>query len=1241
VSRYGKKFRVNSKRQRAESSVEGPFCLQVEQSQPFSQHDAVLNCLFAVNLFNFVPNADVGRPKKLPPMKLTEIHVCLRISVFGVLISSSLLQSVSAQIQGELLDKEGAVEFSQQFTNWAPAAIGLGLNVQDRLRTLSLSRATVRLAELDRVRMDELTTLEILPPKETTSKATLDLRAGAIYFFTRDKPREFLIQTPHAIGASRGTEFLVQVQPGQTLLTVFDGEVSLANPQGSLILTNGEQGSVLPGQAPVKTAVIQATNIVQWWLYYPAVLDLQEIPFTPAEAAALGPSTTAYRSGNLRSALEAYPAGRTPQSDPERVYYAGLLLSVGQVDKADALITTVRIPLANALREVIAAVAKQPLPDLPRPILASEWLARSYYLQRTSLKDALEAARRATEKSPSFGFSWARVAELEFSFGRHRESADALERALDLSPKNAEALALRGFVLSAQNKTAAALNSFQQAIEADGALGNGWLGRGLCRIRQGDFSEGRRDLQTAAALEPNRSFLRSYLGKAFGQEYDTLHARRELSLARRLDQNDPTPWLYESWLNYQQNQPNAAVSDLETSKALNDNRAVYRSRFLLDQDRAVASSSLARIYQDAGLNQVSVNEATRAVTYDYADYSAHLFLADSFYALRDPSLFNLRYETAWFNELLLANALAPAGTRTISQNISQQEYTRMFERDGLGFDTFSQYRSDGQFWEITSQYGTFGRTSYSLDLDYSHNEGYRPNDDLSRIEWFTQIKQQLSPQDTVLLLTKYEDFQSGDNRQLYDKNSADPRFRFDEYQAPQLVGLYHREWAPGIHTLVLVDRLVNEQTFSDHHSAFQGPAFHVLETNSLNPTTYELEVNQRFNSSMLENKFEMYGTEVNQIFQSEKQILLAGGRFQTGNFDAKDRIDTPLATNGLPDPFLAALFTNPPAHIDEDFGRYSVYGYYTLKPVPELLLTAGISYDHLEFPDNFRFSPINAGSTTRNLLAPKGAIVWSPGPAMTVRGAYSEGLGGVTFDDAYRLEPTQLGGFNQTFRSIIPESEVGSLAGAKYQTYGAALEFKLPTRTYLTLQAQYLKADSDEDIGVFYDAGGALPPPPQISPGTLREELRYREITFWGSLNQLIARDWSVGLDYRYTDSKLRWNYPTIPTNTPGLAPLNRTERGKLHQTDAFVQFTHPSGFFGRAEALWFLQDNSGYTPARPGKDFVQVNLLAGYRFWHRRAELTFGILNVGGDDYHLNPLNFYSELPHGRVFMGRVRLSF
>jgi len=104
----------------------------------------------------------------------------------------------------------------------------------------------------------------------------------------------------------------------------------------------------------------------------------------------------------------------------------------------------------------------------------------------------------------------------------------------------------------------------------------------------------------------------------------------------------------------EENHINEAVRDLEQSIELNDNRRVYRSAFLLDQDRAVRSSSLANVYQSAGLREASVRESARAVSDDYANASAHLFLSDSYSALRDPARNNLRYETPWFAERLLA-----------------------------------------------------------------------------------------------------------------------------------------------------------------------------------------------------------------------------------------------------------------------------------------------------------------------------------------------------------------------------------------------------------------------------------------------------------------------------------------------------------------------------------------------------------------------------------------------------------
>ena len=104
----------------------------------------------------------------------------------------------------------------------------------------------------------------------------------------------------------------------------------------------------------------------------------------------------------------------------------------------------------------------------------------------------------------------------------------------------------------------------------------------------------------AAALEPQRALLRSYLGKSFAEAGEPQRASHELALAKRLDPADPTAWLYAALVDEQYNRVNDGVRDLEKSLELNYNRRLYRSEFLLDQDRAVRSASLAAIYRDAG-----------------------------------------------------------------------------------------------------------------------------------------------------------------------------------------------------------------------------------------------------------------------------------------------------------------------------------------------------------------------------------------------------------------------------------------------------------------------------------------------------------------------------------------------------------------------------------------------------------------------------------------------------------------
>ena len=1164
------------------------------------------------------------------------LPVCILLGV----ISGRLVPVALAGEQGKLLSTEGTVEFSRQKLGWSAAVVNQQLESQDRLRTLALSRAMVQLAELGRVRLDELTTLEILPPRSPGSKGTLDLKSGAIYFFTRDRPREFDIHTPQALAASRGTEFLVSIEPdGREVFLVFDGEVELSNPLGHVLVSKGEQGIVEPGEPPRKTAVIQSTRIVQWWLYYAAVLDPDELSLDQQQRQVLAKSLDAYRRGSLLQALKDYPDGRTPENDDERIFLAALLLSVGQVASAERLLslTNSSSSLARAVRATIDTVQNRDVELAAHPLTATEWLADSYQQQfRFNLTAALASARKATGQSPGFGFAWARVAELEFSFGHTAAAAAAIDKALALSPLNSQAWVMKGFLLCQQLQWLAAREAFEKAVALDPGLGNAWLGRGLVRIRLGNPTGGREDLQTAAAMEPNRSLLRSYLGKAFDFTDDQVNANRELALAKQLDAADPTPWLYSALILRQQFRYNEAVAELERSVALNDDRRVYRSRLLLDEDQAVRGASLATVYRAAGMNEVSVREAALAVTYDYGNFSAHEFLAQSFNALRDPTDFNLRYDTAWLNESLLANLLAPVGAGTLSRNVTPQEYSRLFTANQVGLTSTTEYRTDGQFHQQATQYGTYGRLSYSLDLDYRNYDGTRPNNSLSRIEWFSQIKYQLTPKDSIFLLAEYRDYSSGDNFQYYNPAQASPHYSYTESQTPNILGAYHHEWSPGVHTLALGGRLENHQQFSD-----RGVNALILQTNGVGSVTgtFTLGLDPTTGNDIggvdVANTvdFDIYTAELNQIFQGDMQTLVLGARMQGGQFTTQS-----VMTNIQP-PYLAQFFLDPPANANENnnYDRASVYGYYTVEPVERLWLTAGLAYDYMNYPANFRSPPVSAGNDTRYHLGPKAALVWSPLPEITLRGIYSSSLGGVSYENSYRLEPAQLAGFVQSYGALIPESVVGSVSAPTYDVAGVALDLKFKTRTYVGLLAQYLTADVQDQIGVF-DFPDAVPPSARSAvPSSTPRHLEYYEPSLAITANQLVGDCWGLGAQYRITESKLQTLYPQILPVDPN---ADNTVRATLQQAKLFVVFNHPSGFFTRLESLWFHQDNRGYSPSLPGDDFVQENILLGYRFPHQYGEVSFGVLNLSNTDYHLNPLNTYGEIPTERCFVVRLQIS-
>ena len=224
------------------------------------------------------------------------------------------LARAQAPASSLLLTKEGKVEVARAGqAAWSTGATNQSLANGDRVRTGSRSRATIRLSDASVLVVKELTTLEIRPPQTPGANTGFDLKSGSSYFFNRERPGTVEFRTPLASGAIRGTEFhLTVAENGRTEVALFDGAVDLTNDFGGAKLTSNEQAVIDPGQAPRKTAMLEASSIIQWVLYYPAVLDASELGLSDAEKSALTDSLAAYRTGDLLAAQESYPATRTP-----------------------------------------------------------------------------------------------------------------------------------------------------------------------------------------------------------------------------------------------------------------------------------------------------------------------------------------------------------------------------------------------------------------------------------------------------------------------------------------------------------------------------------------------------------------------------------------------------------------------------------------------------------------------------------------------------------------------------------------------------------------------------------------------------------------------------------------------------------------------------------------------------------------------------------------------------------------
>ncbi len=921
-------------------------------------------------------------------------------AVFCMAAASGHAAEICEPVVGQIVSIEGQVEVQRtDEQQWRLARADETLCQDDTVRVGVRSRAAIALVNDAILRLDQNTAVRLLNVvAREDERSLLSLIAGAIQSFSR-RPRLLSVNTPYLNAAIEGTEFVVRVDREQSLLTVFEGRVLATNNIGEARIVGGQSVVARAGRAPEPRIVVRPRDAAQWALYYPPILAAlggrsrvipEDLPAPLGEVLALA------GRGDYAAALD-----RLEREPPDRrdsrfhLFFAALLLAVGRADDAAAAIDRAlrQDPgsgLAYAQRAVIDVVRNRKEDALANghravelsPESAAAKIALSYAQQaHFQLEAARDTLLRAVEQQPGDPLARARLAELWLSLGYRGRARDTAAEAVRIDPDIARTHAVLGFSALAEIRTGQAREAFTRAI----ALAPGdplpRLGLGLAMIRAGELGDGRRQIEIAVGLDSENALIRAYLGKAYFEEKRDPLDGEQFAIAKELDPLDPTAYLYDAIRKQSENRPGEALADIQQSIANNDNRATFRSRLQLDEDRAARGASLGRIYDDLGFHRLGINEASRSLSDDPANASAHRFLADTYRGVR-------RREIARVSELLQAQLLQDVNINPVQPSTSEanlniitsggpaepgfNEFTPLFERNRAQFNASAMGGTQETVGGEGVVSAVYGWLSLSAGAYHYETEGFRDNNEIEHDiqNAFAQVA--VTPEFNLQLEARRRESHNGDIALNFDPDSFLPVKDRDLEQETARVGL---RYSPTPNSDVLVSLIYNDRE----------------------ERTHEVEFNPLFVTDVI--------TDVlldEEGYQGEAQYLYRGDRFKlvagAGISDVDGVLDTSIDFVAFP----------PPAVFSEDRPTEHTRGYiYTSLNYPDSVTwTVGASYDNYEQVE-----------VEVEELNPKAGIQWRITENVQLRGVYAQTVKPALVNNR-TIEPTQVAGFNQFFDDI-------------------------------------------------------------------------------------------------------------------------------------------------------------------------------------------------------------------------------
>lgn len=882
-------------------------------------------------------------------------------------IRSALAADACVVRAAQVVSVQGIVEVRRhQSASWEPAMLEAQLCAGDSLRVRTHSRAAIRLNNDSVMRLDQRTTITIPKSEENKITALIDLIRGAVHIITRT-PLPFKVRTPFLNAGVEGTELSVEVEADHARVVIFEGRVSASNEHDSMMLTGNEAAVAYQHRPPLKEIIARPLDAVQWALYYPAIIGYHR-------------NQGSAGSGDLMQQAE-------------------YLLSVGRADEATAVINRLLTgnpfnSAATALQSIIAVVQndKDRAFELAHHAVqydnlsAPARLVLSYAQQAAfDIDAALASVKQAVTLDPQNALIWARLSELQMSVGELDQALESAQEAINLNPLIAKTQTVLGFAYLLKINTQAAQSIFHEAILLDQADPMPRLGLGLAFIREGQLEAGRIELEIAASLDPGNALIRSYLGKAYFEEKRYSLAETQFELAKALDPLDPTPWFYDAIQKQTQNRPVEALQDIQKSIALNDNRAVYRSRLLLDQDQAGRGSSLARIYDNLGFDKRAIMETAKSLSRDPSNHSAHRFLSDTY--ARVP-----RHEAARVSELLQAQLMQPINVNPVQPRLTVADLNIITSTgpSGAGFNEFAPLMERNRSQFVASGFGgnnsTFGneivfsklyeRTSVSLGQFHYQSDGFRTNNDQNHDILNAFIQHAATPKLNIQAEVRTRSTDQGNLSLDFDRNTDNPR-------APQ--NRFRRN--------------------IDENAARIGARYDLAANQHiLLSGQYINRKSENIDPSPLINDFSNFETLArNEGYQTEAQYQLRNTGFNViaggGNYDI-------YVNRSITDRNLTNDLVSNAAKQHFNIDRTNGYLYSNLNYGSILTATLGFSYDAYKERD-----------LSINRFNPKIGLQWNMADNLRLRVAWIEAVK-APLTANQTIEPTQVSGFNQLYDDI-------------------------------------------------------------------------------------------------------------------------------------------------------------------------------------------------------------------------------